>query len=68
MANNEDVFTVAAIAKQALKIVQRGLGGESIGYLDRGFVASLRPYKRGGLHTALKLAGDDEIELYLHRV
>lgn len=68
MANHENVFAVAALVEEALEVVEGGFGSESVGDLDGGFVAGLGTYERGGLHTALETAGDDEVELYLQRI
>jgi hypothetical protein len=68
MADDENVFAVAALVEKPLEVVEGGFGSESVGDLDGGFVAGLGAYQRGGLHAALEIAGDDEIELYFQRI
>src|SRR6185437_6584228 len=56
------------LVEKPLEVVEGGFGSESVGDLDGGFVAGLGAYQRGGLHAALEIAGDDEIELYFQRI
>ena len=68
MADDEEVFELGAVLEQLLELGEGGIGCEREGWDDPGLVAGLGANQRGGLHGALEGAGDDEVELQLHRV
>ena len=68
VADDEQVLVAGALAQQLLELGEGGVWRERGGGEDFGLVAHLGADQRGGLHGALKRAGDDEVELELHGV
>lgn len=66
VTHDHNIFAIAILMDEVLKVVQRGFGGERVGEQYLGLIASFGADEGCSLHTALEFAGDDEIELYLH--
>jgi hypothetical protein len=68
VADEEEVLAFGALAEKFLEVFEGGFGGEGGGVQDLGLVAGLGADERCGLETALKGAGDDQVELDVQRV
>ena len=67
VADDEKVFVGGALTQQALELGEGRGGSQAFGHEDAGLVAGFGADELRGLHAALERAGDDEVEVELHR-
>jgi hypothetical protein len=68
VADDEEVFVIAAGLQKAVEVGDGGFRGEGGGLQDLGLVAGFGGDELGGLERSLERAGDDEVEVDLEGV